>query len=93
MRGFTRALGLRCSHCHVGEEGAPLATYDFAADEKPLKARAEAHPGSWNAFDSLGEALERAGQGGAAAAAYRRSLELNPENERARQRLEALEDG
>ncbi len=37
MRGFTRALGVRCAHCHVGEDGQPLSTYDFASDEKPTK--------------------------------------------------------
>src|SRR5262245_12506124 len=40
MRGFTRALGVRCTHCHVGEEGQPLSTYKFAADDKPAKAKA-----------------------------------------------------
>ena len=40
MAGFTRALGVRCSTCHVGEENRPLATYDFASDEKPLKRKA-----------------------------------------------------
>ena len=40
MAGFTRALGVRCTHCHVGEEGEPLATYDFASDEKHPKEMA-----------------------------------------------------
>lgn len=40
MVGFTRALGVRCSHCHVGEEGKPLSSYDFASDENPNKNRA-----------------------------------------------------
>lgn len=40
MTGFTRALGVRCSHCHVGEEGQPLSRYDFASDENPNKERA-----------------------------------------------------
>ena len=40
MVGFTRALGVRCSHCHKGEEGKPLSTYDFASDENPNKNRA-----------------------------------------------------
>lgn len=40
MTGFTRALGVRCTYCHVGEEGKPLGTYDFASDEKPNKERA-----------------------------------------------------
>jgi tetratricopeptide (TPR) repeat protein len=37
MTGFTRSLGVRCSHCHVGEEGAPLSTYDFPSDDNPKK--------------------------------------------------------
>ena len=40
MRGFTRALGVRCSNCHVGEEGQDLAEYDFESDEKELKQKA-----------------------------------------------------
>lgn len=40
MRGFTRALGVRCSYCHTGEEGKPLSTYDFASDQNPNKNRA-----------------------------------------------------
>jgi len=40
MTGFTRALGVRCSHCHVGEEGQPLSTYDFPSDDNPNKERA-----------------------------------------------------
>jgi hypothetical protein len=37
MTGFTRALGVRCSYCHVGEEGQPLTTYDFVSDSIPQK--------------------------------------------------------
>lgn len=40
MAGFTRALGVRCTYCHVGEEGRPLSTYDFASDEKHPKEMA-----------------------------------------------------
>lgn len=39
MQGFTRALGVRCSYCHVGEDGAPLTTFDFVSDENPNKDR------------------------------------------------------
>ena len=42
MRGFTSALGVRCSHCHVGEEGQPLSTFDFVSDANPNKDRARA---------------------------------------------------
>jgi tetratricopeptide (TPR) repeat protein len=40
MTGFTRALGVRCSYCHKGEEGRPLSTFDFASDDNPNKNRA-----------------------------------------------------
>jgi tetratricopeptide (TPR) repeat protein len=40
MVGFVNALGVRCTHCHKGEEGKPLSTYDFASDENPNKDRA-----------------------------------------------------
>jgi tetratricopeptide (TPR) repeat protein len=40
MSGFTRSLGVRCVHCHVGKEGQPLATFDFASDANPNKDRA-----------------------------------------------------
>lgn len=37
MASFTRALGVRCTFCHVGQEGQPLSTYDFVSDEKHPK--------------------------------------------------------
>ena len=40
MVGFTVALGVRCSYCHVGVEGEPLSTYDFPSDANPNKDRA-----------------------------------------------------
>ena len=40
MRGFCFALGVRCAHCHVDE--GPNGRQDFAADEKPNKAKARA---------------------------------------------------
>ncbi len=40
MAGFTRALGVRCTYCHVGEEGQPISTYDFPSDEKITKRKA-----------------------------------------------------
>ncbi|NNE42891.1 MAG: c-type cytochrome, partial [Gemmatimonadetes bacterium] len=40
MTGFSRALGVRCTHCHAGEEGTPLAELDFASDANPTKQTA-----------------------------------------------------
>lgn len=40
MRGITKALGVRCTHCHVGPDD--LTGMDFATDEKPAKLAARA---------------------------------------------------
>ena len=40
MKFFSQSLGVRCTHCHVGEEGKPLSTFDFASDAKDKKATA-----------------------------------------------------
>ena len=37
MRSWTDALGVRCSHCHVGQ--GPLSEYDFVSDEKEAKEK------------------------------------------------------
>jgi hypothetical protein len=42
MKEFTRALGVRCDHCHAGRDGQPLTTFDFVSDEKAAKATARA---------------------------------------------------
>ncbi len=40
MRSFTSALGVRCNHCHVGENPDSLEGYDFASDERETKRTA-----------------------------------------------------
>ena len=40
MRLFSQSLGVRCTHCHVGAEGQPLSTFDFASDAKQTKQTA-----------------------------------------------------
>ena len=42
------------------------------------------YPDSWNVYDSLGEALMKAGDHPEAVASYQRSLELDPDNDNAR---------
>lgn len=42
MKNFTRALGVRCQYCHVGEEGMALEKFDFVADTRPQKQVARA---------------------------------------------------
>lgn len=51
---------------------------------------AETFPGSWNVWDSLAEAYMTDGNNELAAQYYRKSLELNPGNENARNNLEKL---
>ncbi len=48
-------------------------------------------PNSWNAYDSYGEALAKAGQNKKAIKNFKKSLELNPENESGKKWLETLE--
>ena len=40
MRGFALGLGVRCQYCHVGEDGMPLAEFDFPSDDKATKRKA-----------------------------------------------------
>jgi photosynthetic reaction center cytochrome c subunit len=40
MRSFSLALGVRCTYCHVGREGAPLDSIKFAKDDKRTKRAA-----------------------------------------------------
>ncbi len=42
MRAFTGALGVRCNHCHVGENVTTLEGFDFASDAKETKQAARA---------------------------------------------------
>jgi len=58
-----------------------------------LEKSAELFPGSWNAWDSLGEAAAQAGRKELAIASYRKSLELNPNNKNGRAMLDRLEKG
>jgi hypothetical protein len=42
MRDFAGSLGVRCNHCHVGENAATLEGFDFASDDKETKRVARA---------------------------------------------------
>jgi predicted Zn-dependent protease len=47
-------------------------------------------PDSWNAFDSLAEAYSRAGKRGLAIQNYKKTLDMNADNDAAKKRLEEL---
>jgi tetratricopeptide (TPR) repeat protein len=55
-----------------------------------LKLNVEAYPGSWNVYDSLGQAHLLNGDTEEAKKNYQRSLELNPDNKNAEQMLEKI---
>ena len=40
MKLFSQSLGVRCTYCHVGTEGQPMSTFDFASDAKEHKLTA-----------------------------------------------------
>jgi tetratricopeptide (TPR) repeat protein len=40
MRGFSFGLGVRCVHCHLGEDSPTLAGVDFRSDERVAKRKA-----------------------------------------------------
>lgn len=56
-----------------------------------MEKTVELYPGSWNAWDSLGEVSAKAGKKDRAIECYRKSLELNPKNKNGRAMLEQLE--
>jgi cytochrome c-type biogenesis protein CcmH/NrfG len=51
------------------------------------------YPGSGNAYDSLGEVLLKAGMKERAIESYRKSLELDPNNNNAKAVLKKLDQG
>ena len=57
-----------------------------------LEINTELFPDSWNVYDSLGEALLRAGNTGDAAAMYEKSLRLNPENTNGEEALKNIRE-
>ena len=60
---------------------------------EPFRLNLVLTPNDANAYDSYGEALAVNGRSEEAIAAYRRALEINPDNARGRQMLEQLEGG
>jgi dienelactone hydrolase/predicted negative regulator of RcsB-dependent stress response len=56
-----------------------------------FKLDVQVFPGSWNGYDSLAEAYIKAGQKQLAIDNYKKSLELNPANDDAKEKLKVLE--
>ncbi|GAO44209.1 putative penicillin-binding protein [Flavihumibacter petaseus NBRC 106054] len=90
----------------IDEEEINLLGYDLMGNDNPFhfpeehhfrealivfKLNADLFPGSWNAWDSYGEALLANGRKEEAIAMYRKSMELNPNNENGRKMLQQIE--
>ncbi|RNF83864.1 serine hydrolase domain-containing protein [Montanilutibacter psychrotolerans] len=81
---------------HLTEDYLNQWGYRLLADKQTAQAvalfgyAAQQWPDSWNAFDSLGEAYELAGDRDRAIANYQRSLDLSPSNGNAAEHLRKL---
>jgi len=58
-----------------------------------LKLNVLLFPNSFNTYDSYGEGLAKTGRISEAILMYRKSIELNPDNEEGRQALKRLDEG
>ena len=80
-----------------GEDRINMAGYhlmqkkDYANAVKVFKLNVKAYPQSANAFDSLGEGLMMAGDKKEAISNYKKSLEMNPGNQNAKDMLARLQ--
>jgi CubicO group peptidase (beta-lactamase class C family) len=85
-------------HYRFSENELNELGYHFLFNEKTDKAlivfklNTQLFPHSWNAFDSYGEALLKANNKENAVLNYERSLELNPENENAKEIIKKLKE-
>ncbi len=72
--------------------------YGLLQAERTVQARdvfalnTRVFPEAFNTWDSYGESLAELGEFDAAIAAYQRSLELNPENANAEERIARIRD-
>ncbi|WP_342249796.1 serine hydrolase domain-containing protein [Sphingomonas sp. OTU376] len=95
--GTIASIKARFPELHLNEDFVNAWGYRLLRDKRPAAARGifawnvSAYPDSWNAHDSLAEALAEAGDRPGAIAEYRRSLELNPGNDNGREVLEKLQ--
>jgi len=55
-----------------------------------FRLNTQRHPDSWNAWDSLGEGFAAMNARDEALTAYKKSVELNPENENGKGRISKL---
>lgn len=97
VAGTITAMKARFPELHLNEDYVNAWGYRLLREKRSRAAlgifawNAVAYPDSWNAHDSLAEALAESGDKPSAITEYRRSIELNPENDSGREILEKLE--
>jgi len=83
--------GFKLDEEFINEWGYDLMHADHLPEALEIfKLNVTLHPDSANAYDSLGEAYMKAGDKQQAIENYRKSLEKNPENENAKEKLKDL---
>lgn len=92
------ATKARFPELHLNEDRMNAWGYSLLRERnRPEAARGifawtvSAYPDSWNAHDSLAEAIAATGDKAGAIAEYRKSLELNPANDNGREMIAKLE--
>lgn len=88
-----REAAFRHSERDLNDWGYRLMPGQLPIAVDVLKLNTELHPDSWNAYDSYGEALLKAGRKDDAIAMYRKSVALNPGNANAKAALKRLAAG
>jgi pimeloyl-ACP methyl ester carboxylesterase len=86
--------GFKLSERDVNRWGYRLLSADKVSKAVAVfRLNVAMYPESWNAYDSLGEAQEAAGDKPGAIASYHKSLQFNDQNQHAAARLKELEAG
>ena len=87
IRDVLAARDVKPAKYYFLEDQINYSGYRFLQENKDAQAvsmfriNVELYPGSWNVYDSLGEALLKTGDVDGAAAMYERSLELKPDSQ------------
>jgi hypothetical protein len=87
------ALGVECSYCHVGTDDRSLTDFEFPSDAKETKRIAREMVRMVAAINAMVVSLNRGpGQFELAAAAFRKSLEFDPDGRWAAHQLAEVEE-
>jgi len=95
---FVKHSDLKNSEYNLSESGINTFGYQLMAEErnedalKIFKLNTTLYPGDYNAYDSYGECLVKMGRTGEGITAYKKSLQLNPDNDNAEKVLKEIEE-